>query len=75
MNGQSRSHSLLESCINVLVGYGVAILSQVAIFPIFGIRATFRENLEIGAWFTAISLARSFVLRRLFNRWMLRKIR
>ena len=75
MTGQTRRHSLLESCVNVAVGYLVAVGSQAVILPLFGIRATFRENLEIGAWFTAISLARSFVLRRLFNRWMLRKIR
>jgi hypothetical protein len=64
---QSRRHSLLESCTNVIVGYLVALASQIAVFPMFGIHASLADNLGIGAWFTAISLARSYVLRRAFN--------
>ena len=64
---QTRAHSLLESIINILIGYSVAILSQIAIFPLFGIYVSLLDNLAIGLWFTAISLARSYVLRRLFT--------
>lgn len=65
---QSRAHSALESCTNVAVGYGVALASQLAIFPAFGIHIPFHSNLAIGAWFTVISLARSYVIRRYFTR-------
>lgn len=65
---QSRLHSALESVANVLVGYGVAVLSNVIVFPWFDIHVSIEENLMIGAIMTAISLIRSYCLRRLFNR-------
>ena len=52
----------------VAIGYSVAILSQLAVFPLFGIKVTLTDNLLIGAFFTVISLARSYLVRRLFNR-------
>jgi len=64
---QQRRHSALESITNVLAGYGVAIASQVLIFPWFGIHVSIRTNLWIGAWFTIISLIRSYILRRIFT--------
>ncbi len=68
-SGQSRRHSLLEACINVAIGYGVALVSQIAVFPLYGITVPLSTNLAIGAWFTVISIARSYLLRRAFNRW------
>lgn len=68
MAGQSKKMSMVESCANVAIGYGVAVASQVAIFPMFGIRCQLRDNLLIGLWFTAISIIRSYALRRLFNK-------
>lgn len=65
---QSRKHSALEAIFNVVVGYLVAVLAQLAIFPSFGIYVAFSDNLIIGAFFTVVSLIRSYVLRRLFNR-------
>ena len=65
--GQSRILSAAESAANVAVGYGVALLSQLAVFPLFDIHIPFSANLQIGAWFTVISLVRSYVIRRWFN--------
>lgn len=64
---QSRRMSLVESCINVAVGYGVAVGAQVAIFPLFGIRVSLTDNMLIGVAFTLVSLGRSYALRRVFN--------
>lgn len=64
---QSRAMSLVESIANVAIGYGVAVLSQMLVFPLFGISASLRDNLLIGLVFTAISIARSFMLRRIFE--------
>ena len=69
---QTRRMSLVESLANIAVGYGVAVSSQVAIFPMFGIHIPLTDDLLIGAWFTAISLVRSFVIRRWFNRFTTR---
>lgn len=65
---QSRRHSAVESIANVAIGYGVAVASQIVIFPMFGIHIPLGDNLLIGLWFTAISIVRSYALRRLFNR-------
>ena len=65
---QLKRHSLIESITNVAVGYGVALVSQIVVFPWFGIHVTLRDNLWIGLWFTVISIARSYVLRRVFTR-------
>lgn len=64
---QSRLMSLVESLANVLVGYGVAVLTQVVVFPLFGLAVTVTENLLIGLIFTAVSIVRSYALRRSFE--------
>ena len=64
---QSRLMSLVESLANVLVGYGVAVLTQVVVFPLFGLAVTVTENLLIGLIFTAVSIVRSYALRRGFE--------
>lgn len=60
--------SAVESVANVAIGYGVAVLAQVAIFPLFGLEVRLSDNLAIGGLFTLVSLARSYMVRRLFNR-------
>ncbi len=64
---QSRLMSLVESLANVAVGYAVAVLTQMLVFPLFGLMTTVPENLAIGAIFTVVSLARSYALRRTFE--------
>lgn len=64
---QSRLMSLAESLANVLVGYGVAVVTQMAVFPLFGLAVTVTENLLIGLIFTAVSIVRSYALRRGFE--------
>jgi hypothetical protein len=65
---QPRSASLLEAGTNVLVGYLVALTAQQAVFPAFGIVTSIEQDLGIAAAFTLVSLLRSYVLRRLFER-------
>ena len=69
---QSRRMSLVEALANVAVGFGVAVATQIAVFPIFGLHASLSQNLAIGAIFTGASIARSYVLRRMFERIRLR---
>ena len=70
---QSRLMSLAESLANVLVGYGVAVLTQVVVFPLFGLAVTVTENLLIGLIFTAVSIVRSYALRRGFETLRMRQ--
>ncbi len=67
MTGQSRRASLVESVLNILIGYGVAVTAQCLIFPLFGVVLPLSDNLLIGVLFTLVSLIRSYWLRRLFN--------
>lgn len=64
---QDRVGSLIEAFVNTVIGYVVALGSQLLIFPFFDIHVTFGANLRIGLWFTAVSLLRSYVIRRCFN--------
>ncbi len=64
---QSRLMSLVESLANVLVGYGVAVATQIAVFPLFGLAVTVTENLLIGLIFRSVSVVRSYALRRGFE--------
>lgn len=67
MKGQSRRASLIEACVNILVGYSVNMLANFALFPLFGWHITLEQNLLIGVFYTVISLVRSYTLRRAFN--------
>ena len=64
---QSRRMSLIEAISNVAVGFGLAIATQMLVFPLFGLDASLEENLALGSIFTGISIARSYLLRRLFE--------
>lgn len=65
---QSRRGSMVEAVTNVAVGYGVAVATQMAVFPLFGVRLPVSQNMAIGVIFTVVSLLRSYLLRRLFVR-------
>jgi hypothetical protein len=65
---QSRLMSMVEAVTNVIVGYALAVITQILVFPWFGIKATLDEHLAIGMAFLGVSLARGYLLRRLFER-------
>jgi len=65
---QSHRMSLAEAIANVVIGYILAVATQVAVFPLFGIRIALADDLMIGLAFLVVSLARSYVLRRVFER-------
>jgi hypothetical protein len=64
---QTKLMSLVEAIANVVVGYGVAVLTQLIVFPWFGLPARIDDALALGAIFTGVSIARSFALRPLFE--------
>ena len=66
---QSRMMSFIESVTNVVVGFGLAVLTQVLVFPVFEIAVTFDQHVSIAMIFTLVSLARGYMLRRVFNRF------
>ena len=66
---QTKTQSLLESFANIAIGYLVALATQMIVFPLMDIPVRMDQNLAIGAIFTAVSLVRSYALRRVFN-WL-----
>ena len=66
---QSRRMSLIEAITNVAVGYALAVVTQIVVFPRFGLHASLGDNLALGLVFTTISLTRGYALRRLFTRF------
>lgn len=65
---QSRSMSLVEAITNTIVGYVLAVATQLVVFPLFGLAVSVSAHLTIGLAFVAVSVARSYILRRLFER-------
>lgn len=65
---QAKIHSFIESISNIVIGYTVALISQLLVFPMFDIHIPFSSNLKIGAWFTLISIIRSYAIRRWFTK-------
>jgi hypothetical protein len=65
---QTRWQSFLEAVTNIVVGYVLAVVTQIIVFPLFGLDVSLGKNLLLGLAFTGVSLARSYTLRRVFNR-------
>lgn len=65
--GQSKKQSCIESFTNVIIGYLIAVGSQIIILPFFNVYIPIESNFIIGLWFTVVSLLRSYLLRRFFN--------
>ncbi|MBY0475504.1 MAG: hypothetical protein K2Q13_10665 [Nitrosomonas sp.] len=66
---QTRTQSLIESFANVTIGYFVALSAQMIVFPLYEIEVSLSQNIQIGLIFTAVSIARSYLLRRFFNHY------
>jgi len=66
---QTRPQSMIEAFINVLIGYFVALATQMIVFPLYDMEVSLSQNIQIGLIFTVVSITRSYLLRRLFNRW------
>lgn len=65
---QTHLGSVLEAWANVACGFGINWAANLLIFPLFGFNITPGQAFHVGLIFTAISLVRSYALRRVFNR-------
>ena len=64
---QTKFGSVVEASANIAVGFAVNWCANLVILPMFGFHLSGGVAFEIGLWFTAVSLARQYVLRRWFN--------
>jgi hypothetical protein len=70
VSGQKKSHSIFESITNVCVGFGINFTANMLLFPLFGWHISAEQNVLLGIIYTGISIVRSYILRRVFNRIM-----
>jgi len=73
---QSKLASLAEAVVSTFVGLGIAMVATAVICWAYDIPMTWENNFIITAWMTVISIARSYLIRRVFNsefwkRWRL----
>lgn len=67
MMAQTKLSSLVEAWMNTLIGYFLNLAVQLLVYPFFGATFTFSQNIQIGLIFMAVSIVRSYVIRRWFN--------
>lgn len=66
---QSKKGSLVEALINTAIGFGINFTANLLILPLFGFESlTLETNFYIGLAYTLISVVRSYVIRRWFNK-------
>lgn len=68
MSKQSRMGSLVEAVVNTIVGLAVSMLATQVICWVYNIPMSMNHNFIITFWMTVVSVLRSYVLRRMFNR-------
>ena len=70
---QTRKGSLAEALINVAIGFGINFAANLMVLPLFGFASlTLQNNFLIGLIYTAISVVRSYAIRRWFNQYIVR---
>ena len=65
---QSRISSLAETCVGIAIGFVVSLGINAVVMPAYGHHVTMADNLGMTAIFTVASIARSYLVRRAFNR-------
>jgi len=69
---QSHKHSFYEAVINTFIGFWISFIGQLIIYPAYGANFTIWDNLHIGVWFMLLSFARSYIIRRWFNGYVVK---
>ena len=67
MANQKHSHSIAESVANVAVGFWMAVLIQGFVLQSLNINLPMDVNVTVTTILTVVSVARSYVIRRIFN--------
>ena len=68
MSRQTKLGSFVEACLNTASGFLLSLVVWHWVAKLYGIPMPLGENLQITGIFTVVSVLRSYVWRRLFNR-------
>lgn len=67
MLSQSKKASFVEACVNTLFGFTIQVAAQYGLFVFFGVKISTSQFWLFTVAMTVLSVARGFVIRRLFN--------
>ena len=67
MSVQGKKGSLVESIIHVLSGWGVAIITQLIVYPLMGIEVSIVQNINLSLIFIVVGFIKQYYVRRLFE--------
>ena len=64
---QSKKDSLIESLTSTTIGWLIGVILNLTILPLFDYDITVVDSLWVSLIFTAVSVIRSYIIRRWFN--------
>ena len=64
---QTKRQSLIETLTSVFVGWLIGVILNLTILPLFDYDITVVDSLWVSLIFTAVSVIRSYIIRRWFN--------
>ena len=67
MSVQGKKGSLVESIIQVLSGWGVAIITQLIVYPLMGLEVSIVQNINLSLIFIVVGFIKQYYVRRLFE--------
>lgn len=65
---QSKKLSLIESIVNVVSSFLIGVITQILVFPLYGLEISVMANISLTLIFSLTSFVRSYIVRRIFNR-------
>ena len=66
--GQSKRWSFIEATTQMVVSYVIGVVAQAILFPLYGWEDfSLSANVQLVAIFSVLSLARGYIIRRMFN--------
>lgn len=70
---QSKLMSMVETGLSTAAGFGISLLAQMYFLPLLGVTISLHQNFAFAIIMTFVSLARGFVLRRIFEAMHIRR--
>ena len=64
---QSKKDSLIESLTSTTIGWLIGVILNLTVLPLFDYNITVVDSLLVSLIFTAVSVARGYVVRRIFD--------
>lgn len=64
---QTKRQSLIETLTSVFVGWLIGVILNMLVLPLFNYDVNLTDGVLISIIFTAVSVVRSYVVRRFFN--------